>query len=411
MTIFCINYYPMKYFIFVLLLLVSNLTTAQNYEPKDVSEIQAQYNLLVDLKNEQAITESIFETKSNELKRLASEKFHVNLEGLDLKKIVPVQRINWIGSALYVISALLIFVLLSPLLAKLKKPFIALFKLVFDNEFFKSLVRLIFKFFIKIWEPASYIILAVNIYFINNEYIVLLTSFLSGTLLSYSILSRQIKDESPTSGNSVSFSLTILWGIIAYFHDNSFVGFMSVAAFISSIGFAMLMFPGMVAIGFEKNNSKFVLRLTGITFLLSLLSWLVFYTDYSPIFSILKTHLRVFEVGMVSLIPLVYFLGLGYMTFFLYRDTLWKKIICEITALISGIFVLTIALLYGIGSMFWIGLIFMTWDAIDKYHELVYKRVDFVWAGLILAAILATLGYFIKSNMTTIMTILDSLNL
>jgi hypothetical protein len=53
----------------------------------------------------------------------------------------------------------------------------------------------------------------------------------------------------------------------------------------------------------------------------------------------------------------------------------------------------------------------MTWDAIDKYHELIYKRVDFVWAGLIFAAILGAVGYHIKNNMVTIMNALEFLNL
>jgi hypothetical protein len=99
------------------------------------------------------------------------------------------------------------------------------------------------------------------------------------------------------------------------------------------------------------------------------------------------------------------------MTFFLYRRQLVKKIVCESISLVSGVCILTVALLYGIGSMFWIGLLFMTWDAVDKYYELIYKRMDFVWAGLVFAAILGVFGYQIKTNMVTIMYTLEFLNL
>ena len=55
-----------------------------------------------------------------------------------------------------------------------------------------------------------------------------------------------------------------------------------------------------------------------------------------------------------------------------------------------------LSLIYEINSMFWIGALFMFWDLVDKYYELVYKRVDFVWAGLVLVGALTGLGYVIQ---------------
>jgi hypothetical protein len=384
---------------------------AQNYEPRDVSELRAQYNLLVDLRNDKAISESVFETKTTELKQLATEKFNVHFDGLELKQIVPAQRIDWIGSALYIISAILVLSLLVPLLAKFRKPIIALIRFMINNDFFKNLTRQLIRLIVKTWEFFAYATLLLALYNFDNEYVVLLVSFLSGSLISYSILSRRDKEGKKQSGNIISLILTLLWAAIAYFYDNGFVGFLSVASFISSIGFVVIMFPGVIGIGFKENKAGFVLRLTGIAFILSIFSWLLFYTSYIPSLVSLKEQMRVYEVGMVSLIPLVYFCGLGYLTFFWYRRHFWIKIFSEFIALVSGIFVLTVALLYGIGSMFWIGLFFMTWDAVDKYHELIYKRVDFVWAGLIFAAILGGVGYHIKNNMVTIMNALEFLNL
>ena len=401
----------MKYLFLFVFICIPIFSFAQNYEPKDVSELRAQYNLLVDLRNDKAISESVFETKTTELKQLATEKLNVNLDGLELKQVVPAQRIDWIGSALYIVSAILVFALLVPLMAKFRKPIIALIRFMINNEFFKNLARLSVKFVVKTWEYFAYATLLLALYYFDNEYVVLLVSFTSGSLISYSILSRRNQEDKKLSANSISWILTILWAAIAYFYDNGFVGFLSVASFVSSSGFVMIMFPGVIGIGFKKTRADYVLRLTGIALVLSLFSWLLFYTNYIPALASLKEQMKVFEVGMVSLIPLVYFCGLGYLTFFWYRRHLWIKIVSELIALGSGVFVLTVALLYGIASMFWIGLFFMTWDAIDKYHELIYKRVDFVWAGLIFAAILGAFGYHIKNNMVTIMNALEFLNL
>lgn len=401
----------MKHLCIFLFIFIPTLSFAKNYEPKDISELRAQYNLLVDLRNDEAISESVFDTRATALKQLATEKYHVNPDGLDLKQIVPAQRINWIGSALYIISALLVLGLFVPLLAKLRRPFKALLKFLIDNDCFQKIARQVLGFITKTWEFFAYASLLSALCYFDNEYIVLLVSFSSGSLISYSILARRNREGRKLSGNIISWILTCAWAAIAYFYDNGFVGFMSVAAFVSSIGFVMVMFPGVIGIGFQKDNAVFILRLTGIAFVLSLFSWLLFYTDYIPALVSLKEQMKVFEVGMVSLIPLVYFCGLGYMTFFLYRRQLPKKIVCEFISLVSGVFVLTVALLYGIGSMFWIGLLFMTWDAVDKYYELIYKRMDFVWAGLVFAAILGVFGYQIKTNMVTIMYTLEFLNL
>lgn len=272
----------MKHLFLFLTLLLPLATFATDYEPKDVSEIRAQYNLLVDLKNDKAISESVFEDKTTQLKQLATEKFQVNLDGMDLQQVVPAQRIDWIGSAFYVVSALLLLLLILPLLKKFEKPIRKLIMAIVNNEFLKILAKKLLLFIKKTWEFFAYAILAISLFYFKNEFIVLFVSFLLSPLLSYSIYSR-VKDKEESYrfyGNVTSWSLTIIWGLIAYFFNNAFVGFMSVAAFISSIGFALVMFPGVIGIGFKKHNGPFVLRLTGFTFVLSLFSWLLFYTNY-----------------------------------------------------------------------------------------------------------------------------------
>ena len=283
--------------------------------------------------------------------------------------------------------------------------------LIDNNTMIKHLASIIgaminytYDFLIRFWEVLSYLIIASLLYYFNNEYIVLLMSFLSGVLVTFSIFSRTQHEKRADYVKLTSWALTLLWGGLAFFFQNNFIGFIAVAAFISSIGFSFSMSPGMISIGFQELSNKFILRLTGITFFISIFSWILFYTNFFPILSTLKLSLRVFQVGMVSLIPLVYFLGIGYMSFILYKNNPRLKLIGEVTALVSGVFVLTISLLYEISSMFWIGLLFMAWDLIDKYFQLVYKRIDFVWSGLILAAILGGSGYLIKSNVVSLLS-------
>lgn len=63
----------MKYLFTKLFIFLSSSLTllAENYEPKDVIELQAQYNLLIDLRNEENISKEIFEEKTAYLKELA----------------------------------------------------------------------------------------------------------------------------------------------------------------------------------------------------------------------------------------------------------------------------------------------------------------------------------------------------
>ncbi len=398
----------MKHFFLLLLFLLPFATFADDYEPKNVAELRAQYNLLIDLRNEREISEAVFLEKTAHLRALATQKFQVDIEGLDLQQIVPAQKIDWIGSAFYIISALLILALLAPLFAKLKKPILKLIKAVVrffaDSEIFKKIAHYTLKFIYYCWEIFAYLILALGLYYFRNEYIVFLISLLVGVLLAYSILSRTKGKNRATYEHLVPRLLTFLWGGLAYFYNNHFVGFITVIAVIVSLGF-------IAGMGAKKSERRFVATMAGFTFFLSLFSWLLFYTNYIPALRSLQTILSVFEFGMVSLIPFTYFSSLTYLFLFQYRKDFALRVTIEFLAFASGLFVLSISLLYGISSMFWIGLFFLSFYLIVKYFELVYKNIDFVWAGLIFAGILAAVGYLIKSNIAYIMGHLEFLNL
>jgi len=402
----------MKYLYIFFFLCSSVLAVANNYEPKDIIELQAQYNLLIDLKNEESISKTIFEEKTTYLKQLAIDKFQVDVEGLELQQIVPAQRIDWIGSAFYVVSALLLLIVLGPLLNIFLRPIIEFIRKIIDHKIVKKALKSIAYFLKKTWEGLAYISLFMILYFIPNEYTVLLVAFALGSLVSHTIYKRKEKTKTALYRTINSWILTILWGLIAYFYNNGFIGFLTIGSFISSIGFSFYIDSSLIVIGFKKNNTPFVLRLTLFTFVLTLLSWLIFYTNYIPVLSALKSPLRVFEVGLTSLVPMVAFLGLFYINYiYTYKTNTIKKIIIEIIVLTAALSVLTIALVYSISNMFWIGLLFTIWFSVDKFYWFVFKKIHFVWTGLILAALLAGIGYSIKTNLPMIMEYLKFLDL
>lgn len=399
----------------VMLMVISGFCFAGGYEPEDISAIRAQYNLLVELKNSEEISDAVFTERAGNLRALAQKKFQISIESLDLQQIVPARKIDWLGSAMYVISAILVFALLIPLYKKFRIPLkvIALkiyYKLI-NNKVFIASVRFLVSFFRRFWELLSYLLLFAVLWFFRNEFVVLLVALLLGSLIGYSILVRGKKWKREGCIKVVSYCQTLIWGGMAYLFGNGFVGFLAVASFVSSIGFMVVMYPGMISIGFIKSDRASIAKLTAIAFLLSVFSWLIFYTGYIPQLDFIRKEIGVFRVGMVSLVPMVFFVGLGYMTFFLYKRDYFERMILELNALMLGGGVLLVAFMYEINSMFWIGAFFMIWDIIDKYYELVYKKVDFVWFGLSLAAVIGGAGYIIKSNIANITAALSFLGL
>ncbi|THB66288.1 MAG: hypothetical protein D6B27_06795 [Gammaproteobacteria bacterium] len=399
----------------VMLMVISGFCFAGGYEPEDISAIRAQYNLLVELKNSEEISDAVFTERAGNLRALAQKKFQISIESLDLQQIVPARKIDWLGSAMYVISAILVFALLIPLYKKFRIPLkvIALkiyYKLI-NNKVFIASVRFLVSFFRRFWELLSYLLLFAVLWFFRNEFVVLLVALLLGSLIGYSILVRGKKWKKEGCIKVVSYCQTLIWGGMAYLFGNGFVGFLAVASFVSSIGFMVVMYPGMISIGFIKSDRASIAKLTAIAFLLSVFSWLIFYTGYIPQLDFIRKEIGVFRVGMVSLVPMVFFVGLGYMTFFLYKRDYFERMILELNALMLGGGVLLVAFMYEINSMFWIGAFFMIWDIIDKYYELVYKKVDFVWFGLSLAAVIGGAGYIIKSNIANITAALSFLGL
>ncbi|MEH8018940.1 hypothetical protein MN202_16985 [Rheinheimera muenzenbergensis] len=258
-------------------------------------------------------------------------------------------------------------------------------------------------------EALVYVASAVTLLVFHQEYVVLVAGFSLAGVLAYSVNSRI--EDSGKARRWTGWLLMLVLGILAWCFNNSVFGVSSVVAFVYSLGFVMLITPGMIAVGVNEARIAVVLRLAFACLLLTLLAWLIFYTTWLPALIPVRQTLHAFELGMLTVLPLAYFTALGYLSFFLLKSRFWLRFIAELAALISGLAVIIIALLYQLDTMFWVGAVFMLWNLMDKFHELVYKRVSFTAACTLFAVIFGGSAAIIKSNMAVVMPHLAFLNL
>ncbi|WP_240224219.1 hypothetical protein [Rheinheimera hassiensis] len=368
-------------FICILLILLPTISFATEYTPDSAAELRAQYQLLLELKAEDAITEAVFNEKSESIKQQAYSRYQTSLEDMPSASATE-QRIDSFTSALYSISALLLLALVAKIMS-----------------YFPAILN----------EALVYVASTVTLLVFHQEYVVLVAGFSLAGVLAYSINSRI--EDSGTARRWTGWLLMLVLGILAWCFDNSVFGVCSVIAFVYSLGFVILITPGMIAVGVNEARITVVLRLAFACMLLTLLAWLIFYTNWLSALMPVRQTLHAFELGMLTVLPLAYFTALGYLSFFLLKHRFWLRFIAELAALISGLAVIIIALLYQLDTMFWVGAVFMLWNLMDKFHELVYKRVSFTAACTLFAVIFGGSAAIIKSNMAIIMPHLAFLNL
>ena len=368
-------------FVFILLIFLPFISQAAEYRPDSAAELRAQYQLLLELKAEAAVTDAVFNEKSENLKQQAYSRFQISLEDMPVASATE-QRIDSFTSALYSISALLLLALI----AKIMSHFPA-----------------------GLNETLVYVASSLTLLVFRQEYTVLVAGFSLAAVLAYSINSRM--EDSGKARQWTGWLLMLVLGILAWCFDNSIFGVASVIALVYSLGFVMLITPGMIAVGVEDTRISVVLRLAVTCLVLTLLAWLIFYTTWLPDLLPLKQRIQAFELGMLTVLPLAYFTALGYLSFFLLKSRFWLRFTAELLALVSGLSVIILALLYQLDTMFLVGTVFMLWNFMDKFYQLVYKRVSFTTACTLFAVIFGGSAAIIKSNMAVIMPHLAFLNL
>lgn len=386
--------------LFVFMLCLPSLSVSAQYEANSPDELQAQYQLLLELKAENAISEDVYTEKSTFLLQQADTKFHLDLDSGTSNSDIPIgneehqpskrpssasetkQRIDSFTTTLYVISALLLLALVGKVMSH-----------------FPPLLN----------ELLIYSASILSLIFFHYEYWLLVAGFSLGSVISYSILSRISDDKEETKW--VGWPLAITFAVLTLIFDNSIFGFCSILALLSTFGFIILIAPGRVTVGTQNDRITQSVYLTALSFTLTLLAWLVFYTDwFSPLLE-LRQPLQSFELGMLTLLPLAYFSGISQLSFFLLKERPWLRFSAELIGILSEIIVVTIALLYELQTMFWVGALFLMWNFLDKFYRLVYRHVSYVSGCTLFALFFAGIGALIKSNIDAIMPYLQFLGL
>lgn len=357
------------------------LSAEASYQPGTLAEVQAQYQLLLQLRQENSISDNTFQGKYLVLQSLAKNQYDVELNEIELQSAAE-NRIDRLGSGLYAISAILLLGLVVKLLSYL--PAIV-------NEV--------------VVYSAAIVVLGGS----DSEYLTLVGGFTLAGVLLYSIHSRVTFG--PGYYYATGVPLTIAFFLLAIIFDNNIFGFACTLAFLFSFGFLIVVFPGAVIVGSPEGRLATTFYLTVLSLLFSLLVWLTFYTPWVAEASGLQRFLTPFKEGMLINFPLAYFAGVSQLRFYLLGNRPWLRLIAESVGLFSELAMLTLALLYQLDVMFWIGSLFISWNCMDKFYRLIYRRFSFTASCTLFAILFGGAGGLIKYNMDTIKPYLEFLGL
>ena len=201
-----------------------------------------------------------------------------------------------------------------------------------------------------------------------------------------------------------SLVLAIAWGAVAYAFESQFLGFMAAGAFVSFLGFACGMIPGLVWIGFEGDSDAVVVRATLAAFGMSALYTVLYATGQAPAF------LNTFGIGMSSWGYFVFYLGMLIMSSKYWSwesDTStdggytvnWRKYLAmQILTVCAGVAALYVGSVYGIGLLKGIGGTFFGLFLMEKWYDIRWVGVGWAWSLLGLSAMLYLFVIFAQQN-------------
>lgn len=202
-----------------------------------------------------------------------------------------------------------------------------------------------------------------------------------------------------------SLMLAVVWGVMAVAFGSHVLGFMTVMALITALGFICGHFPGCVWIGFY--NDSVVSRATAAA------GAMLFLHVLFTVTGTLAQPLAVFREGMSFMGSFVYYLGILIMSskYWCYNtvqgdDQRWRtggtdwRLYGVMQALVlgSGISALYFGSVFGMSAMLGFGGTFFMLYILEKYYELPWSGVGWAWSLLGLGGILYGMGMFIKTH-------------
>jgi len=416
-------------FLFILLSVFSVIADAQErYEANTLEEAQAQVRLLNELRQNDAISEETYALEQQRLKRITYELTYGQLPDklTEAENIVQTQRFDWLSTGLMVVSVLIGLAVLFPLLKKLYYKFrMCLFVIrKFIRKHFSWLpktIDLFLKYFgklvktlinltkngLKQLQKASFIVkemliypvLVASLFFLKTIYFQIPVLIAITYILSFSIHHHWYKFKSKKYINAFLFVASLFWSGCAYYFTSSMMGFVAIGFINTFLGFSIGIYPRWAEFGFTWHKISYIFKISLISLAMLLADWLIFHS-----------HLLPNNVGMTIFMfsaGLYFFVSLSFYAAILVISGIWfdhKKYyrFYNVYALSSGIFLLFLSYIYAMSFLFWIGAIFMVLFVASKYYELVWKKVDVVYAGALVAIIMGGFGYYIQNNLQKI---------
>ena len=216
-------------------------------------------------------------------------------------------------------------------------------------------------------------------------------AFLLGGLLPLTAKLHKLKENLPR----YFLTLTIIWGVIAYLHQEPILGFATVAAFMAFMGFSVLVTPLAYFIGFE--DEKAMSRAGGAGLLISAL--LVIERLATPGIP----QLDIFRTGMLWLGPFVFALSM------LIRANRWmitekqSWLGMQLMAFGSFFMLLSAGANLQIEAMLNVGTGFMIIYVLEKPLEIKQRSLTtFALTGLSLSILIGAFVFWSQQNPATI---------
>lgn len=195
--------------------------------------------------------------------------------------------------------------------------------------------------------------------------------------------------------NFVSLACTFVWGATAIYYGSELLGFMTVAALFSFLGFSVVLWPGCVGMGYEKDD--YIPRTTAASFLI--LSGYVWYTIMAERLPMLATAYAVFGSGAIFVGTFVYYISLLIISSKYYMPISDRRYwSAQVLTIASGVAALYIGSVYDISLLQKVGGTLFFIYVLEKYYEIPWGRIGYAWSLLGISGGLYWLAGFAAKN-------------
>ena len=400
---------------------------ASRYTPRSPQELRAQYALVVELRGAGRLDEPSAAAELSRLEAVAKDKFSLTLSASDLGLVVQTQKIQWFAAGLRLIGILLglavavplarsIFVdvlrplwnklqlILRPLWERLWPSVLALLRSLrdFSVAAAKKVVELARRVPDWVYEAFAYALVGALLLIARSEYAAVIGAALLPAVMAASFQQHfsgwdQTRKTSWISG--VSF---LAWTLATFLHASSILGFMSVAALMFWLGFAISVFPGTISFGFRERKVEYFARTSAVSLFLLVFAWLTFYTRVFPPGLGLEKNLGYFRYGIFSIGSMGYYLGLLILSSPWCGDENKFYVAANVAALTTGPLFLCVAFLDDVGFHFWVCVFYLVFLLTEKYYTFVLSRLGRIWGGALAAALFSLGGWWLRENMARV---------